>query len=131
MNKFKLTDAEWAWIAGLIEGEGCIGIYQDTPTFVIQMTDEDVIARRATYLDANYRKCPGMKEHYKPLYRITLKKRRTLEIIFINTMPWLGQRRASKVSDCYTQWMINDAMKLKKSNDCNKRIHERFNASKS
>lgn len=42
----RLTDLEIAWIAGLVEGEGCFiisGAGNGTPTIRVAMTDEDVV----------------------------------------------------------------------------------------
>ncbi len=39
------------WIAGLLEGEGCFGFYNNCPTIQVNMTDKDVIDKAKIILD--------------------------------------------------------------------------------
>lgn len=44
-----ISDIDLAWLAGLFEGEGCIGLcHQGRPTLQIGMTDQDVVRRAHT-----------------------------------------------------------------------------------
>jgi hypothetical protein len=45
-----LTIKDIAWVAGLIEGEGCFTFNKGTPRLAIDMTDKDVLDKLASFI---------------------------------------------------------------------------------
>lgn len=94
------TETEIAWLAGIIEGEGCIYISPKSVAISVSMTDRDIIDR----LDALF-PSPGisLKQQrrpdgtlYKPQYVWRTRKADQVREILNLVMPWLGGRRKAK-----------------------------------
>ena len=93
-----MTEAEIAWLAGLLEGEGCFRLSNGRyPSIWLGMTDEDVVRKAATFLQSK-------------VY-ITLRKvpRKTVFTAFISgarardlmkeLLPYMGERRSAKITE--------------------------------
>lgn len=97
-----MTEAESAWLAGIIEGEGCIDRNGNrNKVYVrlrVEMTDEDVISRCHTITNAGivhyvpYKR----KEHHSVTWRWSVHKADELKSILDAIYPWLGKRRQEK-----------------------------------
>jgi hypothetical protein len=98
------TDAEIAWLAGIIEGEGCITIrYRPHPEIVVKvkMTDEDVIS--------NLQKVSGIgklgKPHtpknpkWSPTWTWTVSAIADCWTILWLIRPWMGRRRLARIQE--------------------------------
>ncbi len=84
----------WAWAAGLFEGEGCIG-----PDEVrLKMTDEDVVRRFAAIVGVGTVYPPYRQAQLNrlPAWQWVTARRRNVEIILTRFLPYFGQRRAAK-----------------------------------
>jgi hypothetical protein len=103
----KLTEAEIAWLAGLLEGEGCFGVKGPNPSnahrypyVVVRMTDRDVVERVATLMGGNVvtrSHTPSMRSRgEQPIYRYWLVGSRALHVMRL-LRPWMGERRTAKV----------------------------------
>jgi hypothetical protein len=49
----EMTESDLAWLAGLLEGEGCFH-FTRTAYVVISMTDEDIIERAASLMNSKW-----------------------------------------------------------------------------
>jgi len=100
-----ITEQNWAWIAGLIEGEGCISITNSYPVLQIQMTDKDVMEKLASFLDVNLRgPIVRKKGNSKPTYQIALRKTEKLQIISNKIYEHMGQRRKKSIEVWREYW---------------------------
>jgi hypothetical protein len=94
-----MTEAEIAWAAGIIEGEGCIGWVTRTSVSVnVSMTDEDVIRRLHAVLGVG-----GVTAHdrspHKTQYRWSVRNRDGAEFVLRAIRPWMGQRRGVRIDE--------------------------------
>lgn len=90
---------EIAWLAGLLEGEGCFYIRKGhgaTPKITLSMTDEDVLARAALLMDKPYRLLKQRHEGNKPVFRTEICGEKALQIMR-NIFPFMGKRRTEKI----------------------------------
>lgn len=97
-----MTELETAWLAGLLEGEGCFlvrksGGYKGSVSISLQMTDEDVVKKVADLF--------GTKIYgpHGPYGASKLKTWQTLIVgyeaanLMRTLLPYLGKRRREKV----------------------------------
>jgi hypothetical protein len=104
-----MSEAEIAYVAGLLEGEGCfyIGYLGEAakryPRFTIQcaMTDEDVIRRLRDIVGAGAIDGPllppSWDQNRKPVWRWRLgRKDGALELVAL-LLPWMCSRRSAKI----------------------------------
>ncbi len=94
-----MTEAEAAWIAGLLEGEGCFD-YNRTSKYLrirVMMTDHDVLSRLQDIAGGSIHNVKQQKSHHKPLKEWTISGRKVKPIVDA-ILPWMGQRRTKKIS---------------------------------
>lgn len=87
--------ADAAWLAGLIDGEGCLDAPRGNPRIRIKMSDFDVVLRAANLMDAS--------THYeivanrKPLLIAQVTGERAVNALNA-VLPYLGARRTAKAT---------------------------------
>jgi hypothetical protein len=98
----QLTEAQWAWLAGLFEGEGTIQLKPPHgASLIVAMVDRDVIES----LNALVASPGGVKTWKKPrlgrqeVYAWTLSSRDPVAWVLTNILPWLHQRRAARARE--------------------------------
>jgi hypothetical protein len=103
-----LTPLELHWLAGLLEGEGSFmkpsPSSPNCPMIGLQMTDEDIVSRAASYLDARY--CcthRGADRGWKPCYQILLKGKRAVYWMHL-LRPLLGSRRQQQIDRALAEY---------------------------
>jgi hypothetical protein len=102
-----MSEADIAWLAGLLEGEGSFfmsrtpngDVMYQYPLIVVSMTDEDVIERVARFFGTKvyrykYDKRPGHKATYKAVVSGS-RAAGLMEMI----LPWMGVRRSAKIKE--------------------------------
>jgi hypothetical protein len=100
------TDINIAWVAGIIEGEGCIFSRRrfrksGTPFYegqlTVAMTDYDIILRLSEILRIGNIRGPiqGIKNK-KPYWVWSVSRNEDLKLILKTLMPWFGIRRKAK-----------------------------------
>ena len=87
-----------AWLAGILEGEGCFGFYRKKATVAITMTDEDVIARVSLLMKTRYSMQSRRKENWKDTYSIRLSSSKAVYIM-ATVLPFMGTRRSAKINE--------------------------------
>jgi hypothetical protein len=98
-------DAEWAWAAGLFEGEGCVASReQKGKTYhrlVVRMTDEDVIRHlhRVIGRGSVYGPYAPSKVGRKPVWEWSCTSRLDISFIVAMFWPWLGDRRRQRIRE--------------------------------
>ena len=98
-----LSDVDWAWVAGLLEGEGCFPIVNGYPRITIKMTDQDIIERFARFFDVNVFIEKRVRPH-KDVYRTQLGKAKLLHYVVTNIWSYLGKRRREAIYKWYDLW---------------------------
>ena len=88
---------EWmAWFAGIVEGEGYIGL-SPRVCIHVSMTDEDVVRRVYEVAGCGTFSGPfkkgGAKDHWKPQWRWTIHYRDDVARLLMAIRPFLGKRR--------------------------------------
>lgn len=87
-----------AWIAGLIEGEGCISFTNSYPILQLQMTDIDVVKKLSIFLECNINgPCQRKSINTKPTYQIALRKTKKLQYISDMIYEYMGERRKKSI----------------------------------
>lgn len=97
-----MTDTERAWLAGLLEGEGCFtttGKARAYGAVYLVSTDKDVVERAASLMDCNVHKLKHTSVvSVKSQYRAVVQGRKAGRVIEA-VLPWLGARRAARAQE--------------------------------
>ena len=106
-----MLDDEAAWLAGLLEGEGCFtfqlgknrnGGKRKRPSLAVSvsMSDKDVIERVQQVVGAGtISYVPPRKEGWKPLWRWGLSRRAEVIQLVTELRPWMGERRGARIDE--------------------------------
>lgn len=90
-----------AWLAGIVEGEGCIHIRSKERSrgvaLIVAMTDEDIVARVHNIAGAGtVRQLAPRRHGYKTLHTWKVTYRHDVAAILNALLPHLGNRRSAK-----------------------------------
>lgn len=85
-----------AWLAGLLDGEGCIDMPRGNPRLRIKMSDHDVVLRAAHLMDA--RTHMETVEGRLPLLVAQVTGDRARSVLR-DVLPWLGARRTTRATE--------------------------------
>jgi hypothetical protein len=92
------------WIAGLIEGEGWLGIQPPArPTVQVITTDHDVVLRLHEWSGVGNVSGPHAGTN-KPTYRWVVTKREDAGRLLEAILPLLAERRAERARDIIALW---------------------------
>jgi len=93
------TELEIAWLAGLLEGEGCFWLAEGRyGSLSLTMSDGDVVKRAAETMGVTCRVGKAQKAHWSDRWTATasgIRGRRIMERI----LPFMGDRRGAKISE--------------------------------
>lgn len=105
-----MTEAEAAWLAGFLEGEGSFYTKNQPnrnyliPIVKVNSTDKDVIERAAFLLGTSSLQFePRRKEHWKDQWKVHIYGKRAVDIMQ-QILPWMGERRAAKIQEIIAAW---------------------------
>lgn len=108
-----LSLGEIRWLAGLLEGEGCFGIYfnknakgeKKYPVLRISlgMTDEDVVERAAGLLGARGHRTYQPAKGIKPFFETTVTGSRAAGWM-MTLYSLMGRRRRQRILECLSRW---------------------------
>lgn len=101
------TARDIAWLAGLLEGEGCFGIYANTPRITLSMTDRDVVSRALAVMrpasTAVYtKKQRGLGS--KLVYEVAVTGHRAVGWM-LTLFSFLGDRRRERIREVIGAWV--------------------------
>ena len=93
-----MNEIEVAWLAGLLEGEGCFHLRKedDRPLIKLNMTDRDVIERAARLMGATYSFRPRAEPHHKDQFVIYLTGPRA-QAVMDRVRPYMCARRTAAI----------------------------------
>ncbi len=102
-----MTNTEIGWLAGLVEGEGCIGIFsngrhtkQKAVTISINMTDFDIIFRLQQITGmGNINPKPPKNPLHKPQLCWRVAKQKDVLQLLYTVWPILGERKQRAASN--------------------------------
>lgn len=100
-----MTDVQAAWLAGLIDGEGCLDSPRGNPRVRIKMTDHDVVLRAALLMDA--RTYLELQEGRKPALVAQITGEKAM-VVLEAILPYLGSRRSAKATDILLTRRLRD-----------------------
>jgi hypothetical protein len=101
-----ITAVEVAWVAGILEGEGCWSQKRASPSYwwiAVRMTDEDIILRLRDLTDIGRITedlrpgRPGCKKAWA--WTVTVKQHR--EWLTVKVWPWMGERRRARITQLW------------------------------
>jgi len=113
-----MTEAETAWLAGLLEGEGCFSVYDKgrrKPSIVVGlcMTDKDVVLRACDLMGLNRSKVgkrsPAGRSRNQGPGRDVSRWSNSYEFkahaadavrVMRAVRPYMGARRGAKIDEC-------------------------------
>lgn len=94
-------DVQLAWLAGIIEGEGCITTKhrgaREALLVRVKMTDEDVIQRVAHLFGSSYHSIPPAQAGWKTQYSTEVTGKRAVKLME-ELSPLLGHRRTERLA---------------------------------
>ena len=103
-----LNEANWAWIAGIFEGEGCFSFTNSWPVMQIQMADKDVMEKISLFLEVPLKGPHYKKGGTKPTYQIALRKTKKLEFISDKIYEYMGERRKKSIDEWREYWQTKN-----------------------
>ena len=107
------TKSEWAWFAGLYEGEGSVvaSLKNHQTHLTITSTDRDVLERARKIAGCgNINTWVPEQRNWRTRYTLTITRRDDVFYLLEKMRPWLGRRRteqADKVIELRTRLRLN------------------------
>lgn len=92
-----MTEIETAWLAGILEGEGCF-YFKRTPMVKLSMTDEDVVERAAKLVGKQCRKANRPTVSGKSVYLLEIHGEKAIRLME-SILPYMGGRRSNKIRE--------------------------------
>lgn len=111
-----MTVTEIAWLAGLLEGEGCFqlrksGGYKGSICIALQMTDKDTVEKASKLLKGTFYGPHGPYGVSKlPTWQTMVFGKRAAEIM-MSVFVFLGARRQQKVKELLDYWKTQPVMR--------------------
>lgn len=124
-----MTEAETAWLAGLLEGEGCFTprksfyktidgsvVSYEYPLVSLRMTDRDIIECAAKFLGNNAIIVKHPPPPDKTVFSVEFGGSRAAELMRM-ILPWMGERRSAKIQEVLEKYENNILSKKSTRND--------------
>jgi len=117
-----VTTAELAWLAGLLEGEGCFFVHTDKrrhpqgnrcPIVHLNMTDGDIVRRAATITGVGRVGGPYARKsrpHHKPYWQWQVWKKADALWLMKELYPYMGERRQVKIGEILNEFKEEPAL---------------------
>lgn len=95
-----LDDRDLCWLAGILEGEGSFlkgpPSSPNQPRIVVEMTDQDVVARVAELFGMSVTALSARQENWKPTWRTDLRGAKAVMLMEV-MKPLMGARRQGQI----------------------------------
>ncbi|MEV6285109.1 LAGLIDADG family homing endonuclease [Kribbella sp. NPDC051770] len=93
-----------AWVAGVLEGEGCFRLTRRYGGRInLESTDADVVERVRSLTGGDLYHQPARRESWKPTTVLAIRGRQNLRRVLQPVLPWLMHRRATAAWAIY-EW---------------------------
>lgn len=101
------TRENLAWLAGLVEGEGCFQYSKSKClSIAVAMTDEDVLRKAHLIAGVGHVYGPSRKRPGRKIYwRWTVARQAESYALMIALYSWLGLRRQATIQETLTRWL--------------------------
>lgn len=112
-----ISTLDVAWLAGLIEGDGCPYLGNHSIHLYVKMTDEDVVLRAAALLGGKVWAVSPRREGSlgkKPAWKTVVSGGRAAAWM-MTLYPLLGQRRREKVRAALSYWLAKPVCNARKT----------------
>lgn len=93
-----MSEAQAAWLAGILDGEGCLDFTRNSPRVRVKMTDHDLIIRVATLIGGSIHHEAPRQAHHKPCL-VTQVHGDTAVAVLRSVLPFLSSRRTARATD--------------------------------
>lgn len=100
-----MKETDRAWLAGLVEGEGCFNAAKGLPRVTVKMTDEDVIRRAREVAGVGQVMGPHANGRKLPIWTWHVTKGHEAVAMMLFLYPYLGERRRAKISSIVEPWL--------------------------
>jgi hypothetical protein len=108
-----ITSHELMWLAGLLEGEGCFGIYKNgaksevyrEAKITVIMADKDVVAKAADLMGCNTCLNKRARVNRKALWSATVSGARSVGWMY-TLYPLMGSRRKARIREIVAEWRV-------------------------
>lgn len=98
----KVSIEDFFWMVGILEGEGCFAWSSSGrkywPKITVNMTDEDIIAKFAGFIDRKYFRRPARPPSIKDCYVTSVVGTPAAELME-KLFPYMGRRRQTKIQE--------------------------------
>lgn len=102
-----MTEAEAAWLAGILEGEGCFdwnrqGEGKKWPRIRIAMNDEDIVRRVKAITGGTAsvrRETRANKPNWNDTFLFQVAHRDQVRYVLESIRPWMSERRGKKIDE--------------------------------
>ena len=100
-----MLDVDAAWLAGIIEGEGCLEIMNNSTNknvlrIRVGMTDLDVVEKVALLMNTTV-KTNQITKGGKQFYTTSISRPEKVREVLTNIKPYMGKRRLAKITDMF------------------------------
>ena len=95
---------EWAWLAGLLDGEACFRFSGGLPRIILHMTDEDIVKRVADYLGVNYYLRKPKNPKHKDAWQLSVCKTEVVIECYFNIYKYMSKRRQERLDEFAEGW---------------------------
>jgi len=95
------TGEETAWLAGLLEGEGCF-VQSRYPRIQLSMVDRDIVERAARMMEAGVRE-PRVRPPRLPQFLVSPSGARAVTAMK-RILPHMGGRRSKKIASILAEY---------------------------
>lgn len=105
-----MTEREFYWLAGLLEGEGSFGAAPPSepnrPRIALAMTDEDVVGKVAVLFGQSYAHCrkDSRNPNWKPYYRVQVRGKKAVELM-TSLYPLMSSRRQRQIDSALSNYV--------------------------
>lgn len=120
------SEAELAWLAGLLEGEGSFRMLTNRasngksyryPHITVNMTDRDVIERAAQMFGTGVYDLPRYIDGRKLQYRAQAQGTKAAALMR-QLRPWMGQRRGAKIDEVLAEYDAQEPLEDRRRRSC-------------
>jgi len=97
-----------AYIAGVLEADGCFTEKHGTPVVVVGMTDEDVVRRLQRMTGSGKVNGPYLNRaghNVKPMWHWSVDRQHEAYALMVAVYGFLGERRQQRISEILKRWI--------------------------
>lgn len=117
-----LSEFDVAWIAGLLEGEGCFTFNKTCPCIILSMSDLDIVTkfRDLTSINTVTTRLPTRDNDRKVMYSTAVYSIDAVDLMK-KLLPYMGLRRSERIKEI----IVSYELRIDKGNYC-KHGHRKY-----